>query len=266
MNMREVQDLQREWHNCDRCELKNTRTRVVHGAGKVDPTSILLVGEAPGENEDLQGVPFVGDAGMKLAEMLMYVSHDDRLVQICNSEDEEKTIELKELREILFRTEEIFMDNVISCRPPDNQNPTKPQIAACYPRLEELIYILDPILIIAAGGFAFQTLTGKMGKSGKGPGIQAGRGSLHTCTIQGRLCDTITYPVLPILHPSFLLRQPDFKIKNGWADKTQNDILRAVVMVDILKNHYFGISMPTRVNRSPFPPKEDQAKIRRRTK
>lgn len=264
--MREVQELQKEWHSCIKCPLHHTRTRVVHGAGKIDPTSILIVGEAPGENEDIQGEPFVGDAGMKLAEMIMYVSNDDRLIQICESEDEDKIIDLKELKNILFRVEEIFLDNVVACRPPDNRDPNKLEMSACWPRLEELIYILDPLLIIAAGRCAFQLLLGSGVQATKGAGIQARRGILHTVKVKGQLCDEVTYPILPILHPSFLVRQPDFKIKNGWADKTQNDLLLAVTIVDILKEHYYGIQASPRINRSPFPPREDQTKERRRMK
>lgn len=264
--MREVEDLQREWHTCERCELCKSRTRVVHGAGKVSPTSILVVGEAPGENEDAQGQPFVGDAGLKLLELFMYVSHDDRLIQICESDNENVSIDLADLREVLFRTEELFLDNVLACRPPGNADPTKPQLTACWARLEELIYILDPLLIITAGNFALQVVTGRLGKSSKGAGIQASRGTLHSCVVRGRLCETVTYPVLPILHPSFLLRQPDFMIKNGWADKTQKDLLRAVTIVDLLKNHYYGEELPLRINRSPFPPQEDQMKARRRAR
>lgn len=122
--------LQNEVINCQKCSLCETRTHTVFGTGKQNP-DWLLIGEAPGEQEDWQGQPFVGTAGLLLTEML---------------------------RAIGLNREHIFIANILKCRPPNNRNPQIHEIAACQPFLERQIAFLKPKIIVAVGRIAAQQL------------------------------------------------------------------------------------------------------------
>jgi uracil-DNA glycosylase len=117
--------------NCTACKLSKTRNKTVPGVGDRSP-SWMVVGEAPGENEDKQGEPFVGKAGQLLDAMLAAVAKK--------------------------RTQGVFITNVIKCRPPGNRNPEPDEIAACEPYLKRQIALASPKLLLAAGKFAAQTL------------------------------------------------------------------------------------------------------------
>lgn len=117
--------------NCTACKLSKTRTRTVPGVGDRSP-SWMVVGEAPGENEDKQGEPFVGKAGQLLDAMLAAVGKK--------------------------RTQGVFITNVIKCRPPGNRNPEPEEMLACEPYLKRQIALASPRLLLAAGKFAAQTL------------------------------------------------------------------------------------------------------------
>lgn len=120
--------------DCQRCDLSKGRTHVVFGSGSAD-ADIVFVGEAPGRNEDLQAEPFVGPAGKFLDELL---------------------------RDILgIRREDVFIANVIKCRPPENRDPTTVEIETCKPFLMEQIEIIQPVTICTLGNFATKTLSGK---------------------------------------------------------------------------------------------------------
>jgi DNA polymerase len=112
-----------EVRTCDRCRLARTRTNAVPGEGSPD-TEVVFVGEGPGFNEDRQGRPFVGRAG-------------DLLVKF--------------LRSIEWRREDVFITNVVKCRPPDNRDPEPDEIAACAPYLQRQLEILDPAVIVTLG-------------------------------------------------------------------------------------------------------------------
>jgi len=210
--------MQQSWNTCQGCLLCNERQSVVFGYG--NPYSqILIVGEAPGEQEDLQGLPFVGAAGQLLDQYLATASIDPRLMELTADDK----FPPKELREILKDT--TFYTNVVSCRPPENRDPTIKEVVACRARLIELIYTVDPVLVIGVGRIASEALLRRK------ISITQVRGELFDITIPGRLID-VSYPMLAVLHTSYLLRVNDFKQKGGMSDKTFYDLLLAGHLVD----------------------------------
>ncbi len=154
---------------CHRCALATTRQQVVVGRGN-PAARLLLIGEAPGAQEDAQGLPFVGKAGQLLDRMLASVGLDsERDAYICN---------------------------VIKCRPPDNRKPTPAEMAACRPFLLQQIALVDAPLILLAGATALEGVLGIRG------GITKLRGQWREGQgegLEGRL-------LMPIFHPSYLLR------------------------------------------------------------
>jgi uracil-DNA glycosylase family 4 len=116
---------------CTRCPLAATRTQVVYGSGDPD-ADLMFVGEAPGRDEDLQGVPFVGRSGQLL----------DRLLA----------------EEIGIGRDQVYIANVVKCRPPDNRDPRPDEIAACRPYLEEQIAVIAPKVVVTLGNFATRLL------------------------------------------------------------------------------------------------------------
>ncbi|MEG2006947.1 MAG: uracil-DNA glycosylase, partial [Raoultibacter sp.] len=121
-----LEELQAQVERCRRCALAEGRTQTVFGIGNPN-ARVLIVGEAPGKNEDLQGEPFVGAAGKYLNELLGYAG--------------------------LVR-EDIFIANVLKCRPPDNRNPLPAEIETCTPFLREQTRTIDPDIIVTLGNFA----------------------------------------------------------------------------------------------------------------
>ena len=114
---------------CDRCRLSETRTQAVPGEGSAD-TEVVFVGEGPGSNEDRQGRPFVGAAGTLLQELLGLVG---------------------------WSRDDVFITNVVKCRPPGNRDPEPDEIAACEPYLRRQLQVLDPALLVTLGRFSLQT-------------------------------------------------------------------------------------------------------------
>ncbi|WP_310481712.1 uracil-DNA glycosylase [Chamaesiphon sp. VAR_48_metabat_403] len=151
---------------CHRCELGDTRINAVVGRGN-ERAPILIVGEGPGQNEDEQGLPFVGRSGQLLEKILAAVK---------------LTIE-----------RDVYICNVVRCRPPDNRVPTPAEVAACKPYLLEQIRIVDPKIILLTGATAVKAITGKK------DGITKIRGTWIEW--EGRWC-------MPIFHPAYLLRNP----------------------------------------------------------
>jgi len=174
----ELKRLEREAKECCRCRLCKTRTNVVFGDG--DPTTnLMLVGEAPGEQEDLQGKPFVGRAGQLLNRFLnLYGISRDR----------------------------VYITNVVKCRPPNNRNPEPDEIAACYPFLEKQIELISPKVILCLGAFAARTILNLPEKTP----ISKIRGKEFKIEIGGK--EVI---VIPTFHPAYLLRnrrgEPEFQ-------------------------------------------------------
>lgn len=163
--------------DCRRCPLCESRKNIVFGSGS-QSAKILFVGEAPGRDEDLQGEPFVGEAGQLLTRMIKAMGYERSEVYICN---------------------------VLKCRPPDNRNPAPEEISQCSPFLLRQIQAIAPIAIVALGTFAAQTLLGS-----KEP-ISRLRGEFH---------DYHSIPLMPTFHPAFLLRSPEKK-REVWADLQQ---------------------------------------------
>ncbi|MEX3613422.1 MAG: uracil-DNA glycosylase [Burkholderia gladioli] len=160
---------------CQGCRLCEKRTQTVFGVGDRE-ADWILVGEAPGENEDKQGEPFVGQAGKLLDSMLHALS--------------------------LERSNNVYIANVIKCRPPGNRNPELDEVARCEPYLQRQVALVKPKLIVALGRFAAQTLLKSDGS------IASMRGRVHQ--YEG-------VPVIVSYHPAYLLRSLPDKSK-AWAD------------------------------------------------
>jgi uracil-DNA glycosylase family 4 len=218
--------------------LSEARNNIVFGEGNPD-AAVLLAGEAPGGNEDKEGSPFVGDAGKLLRSMIDAVG---------------------------LRWEDLYVTNVVACRPPDNRDPTGDEKAACLPRLHEIIYTVDPILIVAIGKYALNSLVG-----GRSWGIEAEQGKLFSspspafrvagerngAEIPGRFFPRkgpgkytyrLEYDVVPILHPAYVLRMDSFDPKTetfsaGGPFYQSMDALESVVeRLTGLKKKYDGIA------------------------
>ena len=170
--------------DCAKCHLSRSRTRTVFGQGHAS-ARIVFVGEAPGFEEDRQGLAFVGRAGELLTRIL------------------ENGMGLKR--------EEVFICNVLKCRPPENRTPSADEIAACSPYLIEQIQIIQPEVIVALGAPAAQTLLGTRQSIGKL------RGRWHEFYPSGSPMIGPAIPLLATFHPAYLLRSPDQKPK-AWED------------------------------------------------
>jgi len=160
---------------CTRCGLHQDRTQTVFGVGS-PRAEIVFVGEAPGADEDRKGEPFVGRAGQLLTDII------------------EKGMKM--------RREDVYICNVLKCRPPENRNPSPDEVEACSPFLRRQIALLQPAVILALGSFAARTLLGGEGKVG------ALRGGSHV--YEG-------IPVVVSYHPAYLLRSPQEKLR-AWED------------------------------------------------
>jgi DNA polymerase len=161
--------------SCQRCQLCNTRSQTVFGRGNPQ-ARWMLIGEAPGEQEDKQGLPFVGKAGQLLDNMLAAAGLD--------------------------RDRDVYIANVLKCRPPGNRNPAPEEILACQNYLQQQIRHVQPTLILALGRFAAQTLLQTEQSIGRL------RGQLHQ--YQG-------IPLIATYHPAYLLRNLPDKAK-AWQD------------------------------------------------
>jgi len=162
--------------NCQQCALHESRVFPVPGVGDTS-ARLMLVGEAPGAEEDRKGEPFVGRAGQLLNEMLLSMG---------------------------YSRQQVYITNLIKCRPPNNRDPRVDEVAACESFLRQQIQWIQPTLIVALGRFAAQNLLKTDASLGQL------RGQLHTC--QG-----FDIPVLVTYHPAYLLRKPLEKRKT-WHD------------------------------------------------
>ncbi|MCD8515534.1 MAG: uracil-DNA glycosylase [Burkholderiaceae bacterium] len=184
-----LEALQAAIQACTRCGLAQGRQRAVPGMGDSQP-DWLIVGEAPGEEEDRQGLPFVGRAGQLLDRMLAAMQ--------------------------LTRTQKVYIANVLKCRPPMNRNPDPVEMAACSPYLLRQIQLLRPKMVLAMGRFAAQTLLSEGGALSADQARQLPlgklRGRIHQVTLGG-----LALPVVVTYHPAYLLRSPAEKAK-AWAD------------------------------------------------
>jgi uracil-DNA glycosylase family 4 len=171
------QQLSDDVGRCTRCELHRTRTRPVLGVGDRQ-AQWLIVGEAPGAEEDRQGEPFVGRAGQLLDAMLRAIG--------------------------LARGQNVYIANILKSRPPGNRDPAPEEVAACLPYLERQIELIRPRLILAVGRIAMQNL---LATSGTLAGM---RGRVHAF-------GGLKTPLIVTYHPAYLLRKPEDKRK-AWED------------------------------------------------
>jgi uracil-DNA glycosylase family 4 len=166
--------LQAEVASCTKCALCTTRTQTVFGSGNKQ-ADWMLVGEAPGQHEDEQGLPFIGNAGLLLTEML---------------------------RAIGLTREEVFITNILKCRPPNNRDPLADEVESCNDYLQRQQKLIQPKIILAIGRIAAQTLL----KTDEP--LARLRGKVHTFN---------NTPVVVVYHPAYLLRSLSEKRK-AWLD------------------------------------------------
>jgi uracil-DNA glycosylase family 4 len=158
-----LEEIRKELGECLRCELGRSRTNLVFGAG--NPHSrIVFVGEAPGRDEDLKGEPFVGEAGQILTRLITRMG---------------------------FARDDVYICNVLKCRPPGNRDPQKDEIERCGPFMLRQVKAIAPEVIVALGAFASHTLL---------------RTTVPISKLRGRFHDYHGIPLMPTFHPSFLLR------------------------------------------------------------
>jgi len=171
---KQIAELYAHVENCKQCSLYSSRTNLVFGSGNLD-AELIFVGEAPGRDEDLQGKPFVGAAGALLT----------------------KIIEAMKLKR-----EDVYITNVLRCRPPGNRNPLPDEVISCKPYLVELLEIIKPRVICTLGKFAAHALLNETAPISR---------------LRGRFFDFHGITLLPTYHPAYLLRNPEDK-KLVWED------------------------------------------------
>ncbi len=160
--------------DCTRCKLHQGRTTLVFGVGRAD-ADLMFVGEAPGRDEDLQGVPFVGRAGQLLTKIIESIG---------------------------LTRDEVYIANVIKCRPPQNRNPEPDEVETCEPFLFDQLAAVQPRVVVALGAFAVRTLL---------------KSEQPISRLRGQVFDYRGAKLVPTFHPAFLLRSPDRK-RDVWED------------------------------------------------
>ncbi len=173
-SMPDLPSLRKFLEGCQRCKLGKTRTNIVFGQGSPH-AELMFVGEAPGRDEDEQGLAFVGRAGQLLTKIIEAIGR---------------------------KREDVFIANVLRCRPPNNRNPEPDEVAACRPFLDESIRLIAPKVIVTLGTFAAQALLETDESIGR---------------LRGRWRTAKGVRVMPTFHPAFLLRSPERK-KDVWED------------------------------------------------
>jgi uracil-DNA glycosylase family 4 len=173
-NVLSLEEIRRELGECHRCKLHRTRRTLVFGEGNVK-AKLMFVGEGPGYDEDVQGKPFVGKAGQLLTKIIQSIN---------------------------LQREEVYITNIIKCRPPQNRNPETDEIEGCQPFLLKQISAIQPKIICALGTFAAQTLL---------------KTDAKITSLRGRFYDLPGIKVLPTYHPAYLLRNPERK-REVWED------------------------------------------------
>lgn len=172
-----LQSIRDELGDCQRCKLAPSRTNIVFGSG--DPNAeLVFVGEAPGFDEDRQGLPFVGKAGQLLTKII-------------------EAIDLKR--------EQVYICNILKCRPPENRNPEPDEVAACSPFVWRQLRSIRPKIVCCLGAFAAQTVM---------------RTASPISKLRGSFYDVDGLRVIATFHPAYLLRSPDKK-RDVWEDMKQ---------------------------------------------
>jgi len=173
-NQKRLNELQQQYSNCTKCSLSQSRHNFVYGEGNPNALA-MLIGEGPGEQEDKTGRPFVGAAGQLLEKMLAAIN---------------------------LKRSDVYIANIVKCRPPGNRNPEAEERRACLPYLLEQIQIIQPKLLLLLGLVSAQTLLNNNNTLG-----------WH----RGRIHYFMDIPALVTYHPSALLRNPEWK-KPAWVD------------------------------------------------
>jgi DNA polymerase len=168
-------ELRSEIGDCQRCKLCRARTNIVFGIGN-PKADLMFVGEGPGRDEDLQAEPFVGRAGKLLTEIIT--------------------------KGMKLQREDVYIANVVKCRPPENRNPEPDEIKACRPFLERQIELIQPKVLVALGTFAAQTMLNVRTPISR---------------LRGQWYDYNGIKLMPTLHPAYLLRNPEDK-RLVWND------------------------------------------------
>jgi uracil-DNA glycosylase len=173
-----LQDIRTDLGDCTRCKLHTLgRRQIVFGVGN-PRAGLMFVGEAPGRDEDVQGIPFVGRAGQLLTKMIEAIG---------------------------LRRDDVYIANVIKCRPPENRNPEPDEVASCEPFLFRQVGAIAPAVIVALGTFAAQALL---------------KTQEPISRLRGRVFNYGGARLIPTFHPAFLLRSPDRK-RDAWQDLKQ---------------------------------------------
>ena len=177
-------DVRKELGDCQRCKLHRTRKTIVFGEGN-EKATLMFIGEGPGYDEDVQARPFVGRAGQLLTKIIESIN---------------------------LSREEVYIANIIKCRPPQNRNPEPDEIESCNPFLMKQIRVIQPRIICALGTFSAQTLL---------------KTNTKITALRGKLYELEGIKVIPTYHPAFLLRNPERK-REVWEDmKKIEELLRS---------------------------------------
>lgn len=171
--------LREDMGDCRKCRLHKERKNLVYGEGSPN-ARIMFVGEAPGRDEDAQGRPFVGEAGVLLT----------RLISRMGEEHGKKSGEK-------FGRDDVYIGNIIKCRPPQNRDPHDDEVNACLPFIVRQIEIISPDVIVSLGRISAQTLLGLKTQISK---------------LRGNFFDFKGIPLMPTYHPAYLLRTPRDKV------------------------------------------------------
>jgi DNA polymerase len=169
-----LEEVRKELGDCKRCKLHRTRRTIVFGEGN-EKATLMFIGEGPGYDEDVQGRPFVGKAGQLLTKIIESIN---------------------------LPREEVYIANIIKCRPPQNRNPEPDEIQSCNPFLMKQIRVIQPKIICALGTFAAQTLL---------------KTDTKISALRGKFFDLEGIKVIPTYHTAFLLRNPERK-REVWED------------------------------------------------
>ena len=169
-----LDELKQITYNCRKCKLYKGRTNVVFGQGSPE-ADIMFIGEGPGRDEDLQGIAFIGAAGKLLT---------------------------KAIEAIGFKREQVYIANIVKCRPPNNRNPQEDEMEACIPYLRWQVKLIKPKIIVCLGSIAAKNIIDK---------------NLRITRQRGQWIERKGYRIMPTFHPAALLRDPGKK-KPFWED------------------------------------------------
>ncbi|MHB1664069.1 MAG: uracil-DNA glycosylase [bacterium] len=172
-------------NNCTKCKLSEGRNLIVFGEGSPD-SELMFIGEAPGADEDKIGKPFVGRAGQLLTKIIESIN---------------------------IKRENVYIANIIKCRPPENRNPEQDEILSCSPFLQEQIDIIKPKIICTLGKFSTMFIFNEINNIGGEKNFEFEKIGSH----RGKIFDYKGIKIIPTYHPSYLLRNPSAK-KDVWED------------------------------------------------